>query len=43
MIVNLFLGEELPHKAAVLLERELDSGRIEPTSATSNCCPRPGT
>jgi tetratricopeptide (TPR) repeat protein len=29
MIVNLFLGEEMPHKAAVILERELDSGRLE--------------
>jgi tetratricopeptide (TPR) repeat protein len=29
MIVNLYLGAELPHKAAVLLERELESGLLE--------------
>jgi len=29
-IINLYLGAELPHKAAVLLERELESGRLEP-------------
>jgi tetratricopeptide (TPR) repeat protein len=29
MVVNLFLGAELPHKAATLLERELNDGRLE--------------
>jgi hypothetical protein len=29
MIVNLYLGEELPYKAATLLSRELERGRIE--------------
>ncbi len=29
MLVNLFLGAGLPHKAAVLLERELDKGTLE--------------
>jgi hypothetical protein len=44
MIVNLYLGEEMPYKAATLLERELDRGRIERNrAATWNCCPRPGT
>jgi tetratricopeptide (TPR) repeat protein len=31
MIVSLYLGEELPYKAATLLDRELASGRIEST------------
>jgi len=29
LLVNLFLGAGLPYKAATLLERELDSGRLE--------------
>ncbi|MEO1078139.1 MAG: tetratricopeptide repeat protein [Pseudomonadota bacterium] len=29
MLVNLFLGAGLPHKAAVLLERELEKGTLE--------------
>ncbi|MFT7288451.1 MAG: hypothetical protein ACI87W_002572 [Halieaceae bacterium] len=31
MIANLYLGEELPYKAATLMEAELASGRIEST------------
>ena len=31
MIVNLYLGAGLPHKAATVIERELEQGRIERT------------
>ncbi len=31
MIVNLYLGENLPYKAATLLSQELESGRLEST------------
>mgnify|MGYP001823827197 FL=1 len=31
MLANLFLAEKLPYKAAVLLQAELDAGRLEPT------------
>ena len=29
MLANLFMSEDLPHKAAMLLQRELEDGRIE--------------
>lgn len=29
MVVNLFMGEDLPYKAATVLERELGAGRVE--------------
>ena len=31
MIANLYLGESMPHKAATLLQQEMDAGRIEST------------
>ena len=33
MLANLFLAEKLPYKAAVLLQAELDAGRLEPSIA----------